>query len=87
MGNNRLITSVAQLPCRRMRAAEEIIEATDRFLAGSSSYEELAGIVLEYRRTIVGALIRRPCWCERCERLVIPISDGDDLCPHCRLIL
>lgn len=73
-----------QFPDRRMKAAREIIDATDRFLAGSGGYDELAGIVMEYRRTIVGALTRRPCWCERCERLVIP--EGDD-CPHCHLVL
>jgi hypothetical protein len=77
-----------QFPSRRINAAQEIIEATDRYLAGKPcGYDELAGIVLEYRRILVGALTQRPCWCERCERLVIPIDDGDDLCPHCKLVL
>lgn len=78
-----------QFPPRRIKAAREIIDATDRYLAGQPvGYDELAGIIMEYRRTIVGALTQRPCWCERCERLVIPREDkGDDLCPHCRLVL
>lgn len=82
-----------QFRSRRRKAAQEIIDVAERYLRGprldeDDVSEEALGILIEYQRTIVGALMQRHCWCERCERVVIPVDDaGDALCPHCRLVL
>lgn len=49
-----------QFPSRRDKAAAEIRDALERMDRGKPiSYEEIAGILIEYHRTILLALERR----------------------------
>ena len=74
---------------RRLQAASEILDVTQRHSHGRDvTYTEIAGVLLEYRDTILSALNAQLVYCERCERGVHPaIDQGDHLCPHCGLVL
>lgn len=52
------------------------------------SYTEIAGVLLEYRDTILSALNARSTYCERCQHHIEALVDGEDLiCPRCSLVL